>query len=98
MAPNPPILPNKWETDFLYVGDTVTNGSMYYDFTNKMFRLDKVNGTLDLLCNGEKPGSDKECHHLIANGIRYLYWPGDNNCCSCCDDAHGCGMIEPNWM
>ncbi len=60
MTPKAPILPNKWEADFTYVDYTVkkgsTKGSMYYDFTNKMFRLDKTNGTLDILCNGEKPG------------------------------------------
>jgi hypothetical protein len=30
-------------------------------------------------------------------GKRYLYFPEKNDCCYCCDAAHGCGVLKPDW-
>ena len=26
-----------------------------------------------------------------------MYFPEREDCCYCCDDAHGCGLVTPNW-
>jgi hypothetical protein len=31
-------------------------------------------------------------------GKRYLYFPEKNDCCYCCDSAHGCGVLKPDWV
>ena len=31
-------------------------------------------------------------------GKRYLDFPEKNYCCYCCDAAHGCGILKPDWI
>lgn len=31
-------------------------------------------------------------------GKRYLDFPEKNFCCYCCDSAHGCGIVAPDWL
>lgn len=29
---------------------------------------------------------------------RFLDFPNKNYCCFCCDSAHGCGLLYPDWL
>lgn len=31
-------------------------------------------------------------------GKRYLDFPDKKYCCFCCDSAHGCGIVKPDWL
>ena len=41
---------------------------------------------------------DTPCSHYVTGGVRYLAWPALGDCCSCCTDAQGCGIVKPNWI
>lgn len=31
-------------------------------------------------------------------GRRFLDFPEKKYCCFCCDSAHGCGIVSPDWI
>jgi len=35
---------------------------------------------------------------LITNSKRWLYFPLLRQCCVCCDQAHGCGVLRQDWL
>lgn len=41
---------------------------------------------------------DTPCSQYVTGGVRYLAWPALGDCCSCCTDAQGCGIVKPNWI
>jgi hypothetical protein len=74
-----------------------TTGVYLYDYTNKRALTTRVNGKVDRFC-GTVLGGDHACNHLVLNGTRYLVYPDLKFCCNCCDDAHGCGVIKPDFL
>ena len=34
----------------------------------------------------------------MLEGVRWLVWPTQAKCCSCCTSAQGCGIVKPTWM
>ena len=84
---------------------TSTSGKFFYDFTNKRYRVDRENGKGDRYCGSVYQLKDTPCSHIVVEGSllililgkRYLYFPEKNDCCYCCDDVHGCGILTPDW-
>lgn len=78
-----------------------TTGTSYYDSTTWSLRVDRTNAGADQFCalNGLKRlGFDGQCSHYVSGGERYLYYPEKDECCLCCTDADGCGMLMPDWL
>ena len=82
------------------IGKSTTNGSFYYDFVNKMYAIYRDNGKRDRYCglNGLYFFYNTPCTQYVSEGIRYIHYPEYNDCCACCDAAHGCGILKPDWL
>jgi hypothetical protein len=100
----PPVWANQFEQEFSetfsypLVGTGKTTGKFFYDFTNKQYRVDRYNGKWDRYCGSVFKFKDTPCTHYVSQGKRYLDFPKENYCCYCCDSAHGCGVLRPDWL
>ena len=100
--PTPTPWANQWKSDFSEnlkeIISGSTTGTIYYDWTNKLFRIDRANGQLDRYCGIPKYIFSKTpCHQYVVSGWRYLHFPEKKYCCKCCSAEHGCGMVFPTW-
>ena len=98
-----PVWPNKFQQDFsekmsysIFTG--TTNGTIYYDFQNLRYRIDRENGKFDRYCGSVYKLTSTPCNHYVVDNMRYLHFPKKNHCCACCDSEHGCGVLKPDWM
>ena len=108
LAANPtdPKWPNQFTQDFTekttypLIGSHTNTGTFIYDYTNGAYRVDRSNGRYDRYCglNGSKAFEDTACSHIVVDGKRYMYYPDKNECCYCCDESHGCGLVKPDWL
>merc|ERR1712226_43681 len=105
-VPAEPIWPDKFQVDFTEtfwypaLGSHNTSGQYYYDWANRRYRIDRENGRYDRYCgfNGVKAFQNTPCSQLVLDGIRWIIYPDKEECCQCCDAAHGCGILKPTWM
>ena len=74
------------------------SGRYYYDSAKNATRVDRIDGSLDRLCNSILPNVTTPCTQLIAGGKRWLVFPEKRTCCFCCDAAHGCGILRRDWL
>ena len=101
---SPPVWPNQFEQSFdetftyPLVGTHTTKGKFFYDWTNKMYRVDRDNGHYDRYCGPVYPFSNTPCSQIVTSGDRYLYFPQKDYCCYCCSSEHGCGILKPDWL
>lgn len=98
-----PSWPNLFQQDFsekmIYsIFKGTTNGTIYYDFQNLRYRIDRENGKFDRYCGSVYKLTKTPCSHYVVDNMRYLHFPEKNHCCACCDSAHGCGILKPDWM
>ena len=99
-----PVWPNQFEQEFSetltypLIGSSQTKGKFFYDWTNKRYRIDRDNGKWDRYCGSVYKLTDTPCSQIVADGKRYLYFPKKDYCCYCCDSAHGCGVLKPDWL
>ena len=107
--PKPPLWPNKFMQTFNETttfsggslsGPYTTKGTYYYDWSVKRYKVYRENGRHDRFCgpNGFKLFEDTPCSHIVVDGDRYLHYPEKNECCYCCSEEHGCGMLFPTWL
>lgn len=102
--PKAPVWENQFEADFHenfkypIIGSSSTEGKFFYDFTNKRYRVDRENGKYDRYCGSVYKFRNTPCTHYVVDGIRYLDFPEKDDCCNCCDAAHGCGILKPDWL
>jgi hypothetical protein len=104
--PARPEWPPQFTTKFTEVkvfpvaGDKVTNGTWYYDSVNNLQRLDRDDGYYDMLCgaNGMTELMGQPCSQYNNAGALYIYYPNTDQCCYCCNDSEGCGLVKPTWM
>uniref|UniRef100_A0A383W200 Uncharacterized protein n=1 Tax=Tetradesmus obliquus TaxID=3088 RepID=A0A383W200_TETOB len=75
-----------------------TEGSMLYDALQQVEVVHRANGKGDSMCLSIHPRSDTPCTHLVVSGQRYLIFPELGECCKCCSNAGGCGILDPNWL
>ena len=98
-----PVWPNKFmqtfreEFKYNYLSGE-TKGTLWYNFDKRTYRLDREDGRYDRFCGSEKWLTDTPCTHYVKDEIRYLDFPELDYCCNCCDSAHGCGVLKPNWL
>lgn len=102
-APTPPIYNNSFHITFdeTYVVNSThyrVNGQTFYDPINKRERVDRTNGRYNLFCGGVLPNVTTPCQNIVKGGKRFIVHPQRNQCCFCCDDAHGCGILAPDWL
>ena len=96
--------PVTWSAPFSEVinfpvrGKMTVNGQWYYDYTNKMFRVDRSNGNYDRYCGTIYKFANTPCSQIVRDGNRYMYFPEKNFCCNCCNDAKGCGVVKPEFV
>jgi hypothetical protein len=99
-----PVWPNQFEQEFVetftypLVGSGTSKGKFFYDWTNKVYRVDRDNGKWDRYCGTIYPLRSTACSHIVSEGIRYLYFPEKNYCCNCCSNENGCGLLKPDWL
>jgi hypothetical protein len=74
------------------------NGQTFYDPANNRERVDRVNGRYDIFCGTVLPNVTTSCQHITADSKRWLVFPQRSQCCFCCDAAHGCGILKPDWL
>lgn len=98
-APNPPYWPASFNVSFdeQTYAKPIIQGSWAYDYTNLRQRIDRSSGLNDRYCGSVK-SLDAPCIHLVINSSRYLIWPQQKFCCSCCTAEEGCGIVKPSWM
>lgn len=104
---NGPIWPNNftaaWNEETNYTGiKKYSGGSTTYiwgDGSSPALIWARWDGVADPYCNNSLPlPYDSQCQHYVVNHNRYLYYPILNQCCSCCNDAQGCGVPAPTFM
>jgi len=99
-----PVWANQFEQEFEetltypLVGSDKTKGKIFYDWTNKRYRIDRENGKFDRYCGSVYKFTDTPCSHYVVDGKRYMNFPKKDYCCYCCDSAHGCGVLKPDWL
>lgn len=87
--PTDPLWPNTFQQNFTetfyypVIGTHYTRGTYYYDFTNKRYRIDRVNGRYDRYCgfNGVRAFQNTPCTQLVVNGMRWVIYPEKQDCC-----------------
>ena len=101
-----PMWNNRWCEDFTeqftygWLGPYTTSGKMCYDWDLKQYAVYRDNGHWDRYC-----GFDwyhiwfaSPCTHYVKNATRYLHYPKENYCCTCCYAEDGCDVLKPNWL
>ena len=99
-SPSAPQWPTEWTADFIEtISDKHTTvGTYYYDASdaeNVKNVVYRSNGRNDAVCHSK---IDEPCVQYIVEGKRYVHYPLDDECCFCCDSAHGCGAMKPSWL
>eukprot|EP01138_Halocafeteria_seosinensis_P013261 gb/GECG01013544.1/.p1 GENE.gb/GECG01013544.1/~~gb/GECG01013544.1/.p1 ORF type:complete len:238 (+),score=13.48 gb/GECG01013544.1/:1-714(+) len=108
---HPPVWPDSFyisftETNMIKEGPSggqvyygaMNTGDLYYDYTNKLQRIDRSSGLYNGFCNSVQFGDATPCNNYVVNGTRYLSWPERHFCCKCCTEEEGCGMLKPTWI
>jgi hypothetical protein len=100
---DPPTWPNQFYQSFVESvtssgSKSYTVGQHWFDYTNKRSRVDRTNGNNNFICNSILPNSTTACTNLVVNETRYIIFPEIRQGCVCCDAAHGCGVLRPNWL
>ena len=80
------------------VGSSTTSGRFFYNWDLKKYRVDRADGKYDRYCGSAYKLTSTPCSHYVSEGKRYLDYPEKNYCCYCCDAAHGCGVLSPDWV
>ena len=74
------------------------NGQTFYDPKSNRQRVDRVNGRYDLFCGSVLPNVTTPCQQITTDNKRWIVFPQKSQCCFCCDSAHGCGILKPDWL
>jgi hypothetical protein len=103
VAKDPPIYDYAYSISFdETVVDSKTSykvsGKLFYDPTNNRERVDRSNGRYNSFCGSVLPNVTTSCQQYTVNNRRWIVFPQKNTCCFCCDSAHGCGIVKPNWL
>lgn len=105
-TPLPPLWPNVFWQNFTEITFSVsagvhkTTGAYYYNWTMPAYRIARFNGRYDSSCglSGPHATEDTPCEQIVVDGNRFVYYPILNQCCYCCNDANGCGVLIPTWF
>jgi hypothetical protein len=103
MSQEAPKWPNVFQEKFTerlsypVLGSGNTSGTIFYDWTNERYVLQRLNGAWDRYCGTVFKFTDTRCNHIVSDGMRYLYFPDEKYCCMCCTAADGCGVLRPDW-
>jgi hypothetical protein len=98
-----PVWPDKFyqefteDTSYFFIKGH-TQGKFYYDYQTRRYRIDREDGKYDRYCGTVYKLRSTPCSHIVVDGVRYLYFPEKNDCCSCCTNKGGCGVLKPDWM
>lgn len=100
---NPPIYDYPFSIFFdeTFIKDSTAykvNGQTFYDPRNNRQRVDRTNGRYDTICGTILPNVTTPCQQYTVNNKRWVVFPNRSSCCFCCDSAHGCGILKPNWL
>lgn len=98
---DPPTWPDHFTQVFVETYDTTKihiSGQLHYDSTRKMSRVDRVDGKHDAICGSIQPNISTGCTQLVRDDKRYIIFPERRVCCMCCDAAHGCGILNRDWL
>ena len=104
ISQSPPVWPAQWKSTFIetYANPKLkgvsTTGTFYYSNDANSSRIDRVNGRYEKFCSSIKPDSDEPCTILTVRSLRYIIHPTSNECCTCCDAPHGCGVFPRDWL
>lgn len=101
-AVDPPVWPNTFSQRFVetyIIGNQsfFSVGEHFYDAAHQRSRFDRKNGLHAALCNSIL-NETTACTNLVVGGKRYIYFPEKKSGCFCCDSAHGCGILRPDWL
>jgi hypothetical protein len=96
--------PAQWQAhftekiEFPVRGTMNVEGNWWFDFTNRMFRVDRTNGNYDRYCGTVYKFANTPCSQIVREGVRHMYFPEKKFCCKCCTNAGGCGVLVPTWI
>lgn len=74
------------------------NGQTFYDPKNNRERVDRANGRYNFFCGSVLPNVTTPCQSITVDNKRWIVYPQRSQCCFCCDAAHGCGILKPDWL
>ena len=103
LSKDPPVWQSSFSQRFVATFHNKENqtfhsvGDHFYDYANKRSRMDYRDGSWDFLCN-TVVNESTPCTFLTIGGKRYLVFPEKKIGCFCCDSAHGCGVLRPDWL
>ena len=86
------------ETFIINKAQYKVNGQFIYDPVNNRERVDRTNGRYDIVCGTVLPNTTTPCQQITVNNTRWIVFPQKTSCCACCDAAHGCGILRPDWL
>ena len=101
--PTPSAWADEWKAEFqedMYVpvaGKRRTFGTFWYSASKQAFRIERSDGGLDRYCGPSRFFKKEPCTQIVTKGTRYLYYPNDGYCCNCCNEEHGCGIVNADW-
>lgn len=103
LSVNPPVYNYSYHIAFdqaYTVNSTVyrVNGQKYYDPANNRERTDRANGRYNAFCGTVLPNVTTSCQLFTKDNKRWIVFPQRTQCCFCCDGAHGCGVLKPDWL
>lgn len=97
----PPVWPETFSQSFVESYTTThmhISGKVHYDYKNGAERVDRTDGQHEILCGSVLPNVASPCTHLVKDKKRYIVYPERRQCCMCCDEAHGCGVSQRDWL
>lgn len=97
----PPVLPEVFHQSFVESYPNSTHrisGRFYFDSKREMMRIDRIDGQFDRFCRSILPNVSSPCTMLIRDKKRFIVHPQRRQCCMCCDQAHGCGILKRDWL
>lgn len=102
-AVTPPIYNYSFHTTFDEVYNINStayrgNGQIFYDPKNNRQRFDRNNGRFNAFCGSVLPNVSTPCQSIIVDSKRWIIYPQRSQCCFCCDSAHGCGILKPDFL
>lgn len=100
---DPPVYDYPFHITFddIYIIANITyrvNGQTFYDPKNNRERVDRTNGQYNAFCGTVLPNVTAPCTLIARQNKRWVIFPTESQCCFCCDSAHGCGILRPDWL
>mmetsp|Transcript_39627 Transcript_39627/g.117912 ORF Transcript_39627/g.117912 Transcript_39627/m.117912 type:complete len:244 (-) Transcript_39627:443-1174(-) len=97
-----PVWPTLFSIEFnessIILFKRTTTGKWWYDAANRIEVVHREDGRGDQYCGSIHSLDVTPCTQIVTGGFRYIVFPEHDECCRCCGDDQGCGVIDARWL